>query len=88
MGDIGTHESSLGSWCDIYHEIWVPIAHRDIGWEYRILMHGYTRPLTARGDELDGERSDSTIFPVGESDRIEFEHIVLVIFFLSPEFTF
>ena len=76
MRDIGVSESRLTSGEYIGNYIQTPVRDRDIGGEYGTLVYLYTRPLTARGDELERDRSDIAGLPVGEGDRIEFEHVI------------
>ena len=74
MCDIGTLQSYLSSRECIYDDIRAPIGDQYIWCEYSALVDSYTSTLTARCDELDRDGFDISIFPVGESDRVEFEH--------------
>lgn len=88
MRDIGISESGFTSLGNIYNNIDTPVWDRDIGGEDNILVHLYTCTLAARCNELERDRSDIARLPVGDSDRVEFEHMILVIFLDIPRFHF
>lgn len=88
MRDIGIWKSGFASLGYVYNYIETPLRNRDIGGEDRALMYSNTRSLAARGDELERDSSDIACLPVGESDRVEFEHMIFWWWFQSPGFTF
>ncbi len=79
--DIGINESRSSSLRYIHDNIETPIGSRNMRCEYYILVDSYTYSFTTRCDELDRDRFDIASLPVGECDRVEFEHVIFLVIY-------